>query len=1243
MRLNFGRNTDDYPLNLNYDVFIPDSSSPWWEDTHCCFHSRSMWDTLRLPSMSSINFDGGINGFSAYQQIMYQSHSVLAGNEINFVNNFYSHPDYLYSGKPWWHYFCVSENDFIGNYLKFELHGHTCGEEFRMELWQSICQGSKGIGNDMSAVKIDTSYKKDTFGNGFYNACDQSYYDNALITPNDSLIKQLIYTNYDGVGEDYLSLPISYHNGSDALNFGDYIDFDSTAKHWGVPKDRLYIGRRSLRTESYKLFSYLKTPDVDSTIMKLRLCSFYNKGIRNWHGWDIARFGDNDPLTKFISYDYENIIYSNPNDPKPNTLPSQYIKSRPIGRINSNGTPFYEPFDSSFFMISMLRDSSDQNATSNEIYLGLQNKRTSPLFIYNDTVRFFSSAEFDDSCGIGYPNYSSSYTSTWKPYFWKRGGARELSIPFNYTSSNPSEYCLLKVQELGANDSTLNAQPWRQAAYYHRVDTVIGQDKFLTVRLLPGEGKILKVTVLHQPSTIKASLNYQNQRKLVAYPIYKAGQATDTVRYHLAYHWSVSNDSNVVAYKRSAKIWMKSDTENIKWEPAIVVSKNFTFCDTVTHSFSSITCQYPSIVVRPAPNGVERAYIIYNCYYNATSNNLHLVLSVIDSVNSDTIRQLKKTVVYSDICIPAIDFNKWGIPSIGQLYDKNIITWNDPAFGIRYATIDLDSLCDIVVSSGVLKFNEVASCYNPSVSTYSRSSNMERECGLIWREHDAEESSSDNIIYTRITDSLFHRLPPNMAVYYPYYQYNVDTTLVKLTDQAVLNACPVIYRGIEPDVTPIKATRDYMAWEEFGPLATDLCNPPIATNQISTMYITNIDTLPDVYQLGFCSYYNSLGTPEVTQGDFIKNSPGSFIPNLSDRAAILEYTEYDVCGVWHNLITNWQIGYYNKFDNGWQHLAHNGSMQHLAARPKFLDTNGGDWWTNRRVYQDDNYAINTAINVSSQMFYKQNVNNEAIPLRFLGYKDKKHKSTLSEMFIDDKKIKFDLDYLFPELCDTCHQKRNRNKENFTDSILTQWFKVDEHSILELMNQGYDDIHGHFYVQKKSTLSSQKIFIHKSTDSTLVHLHFDLVNGQGDEYRLLFIRKGKKVLFTDNIVFTPSPFKENANKLSITPQSIVYLNETHITDKNDLGLSIFPNPADNILYLKAYLPQSALYSDHENTKIKVKIVSALGSEMFVQEVKPGQTIAVPTADFPVGAYFIRAEDTALFNIVNSASQSIMIQR
>lgn len=105
---------------------------------------------------------------------------------------------------------------------------------------------------------------------------------------------------------------------------------------------------------------------------------------------------------------------------------------------------------------------------------------------------------------------------------WSKGNG----IPFDFVdTTNTNHYNLLKVEELSGEfyDGTTKIAdsllPFHlQSKYYQHIDTVLGQDGNLVLNMLPGQGKILKVTVLKPDLSINGRLDHSNQSKLVAYP-----------------------------------------------------------------------------------------------------------------------------------------------------------------------------------------------------------------------------------------------------------------------------------------------------------------------------------------------------------------------------------------------------------------------------------------------------------------------------------------------------------------------------------------------------------------------------------------------------------------------------------------------------------------------------------------------------------------------------------------------------
>ncbi|MFN3306583.1 MAG: hypothetical protein ACK42Z_05290 [Candidatus Kapaibacteriota bacterium] len=181
--------------------------------------------------------------------------------------------------------------------------------------------------------------------------------------------------------------------------------------------------------------------------------------------------------------------------------------------------------------------------------------------------------------------------------WWKRQGAREIHIPINVPWEELLCYCgypthyTVKVTELGANVTNLNKEFWRDPRYYHRVDTTmygfIGGENYsltwhfcdytLKVRLLPGEGEILKVEITYECPPIMAGLMQPtSQTKIITHPIGIARQwRRDSIYHHLVYHRKDTITGRSKVYCRRSLLLYPDSTvvPKVIWSPEICISE----------------------------------------------------------------------------------------------------------------------------------------------------------------------------------------------------------------------------------------------------------------------------------------------------------------------------------------------------------------------------------------------------------------------------------------------------------------------------------------------------------------------------------------------------------------------------------------------------------------------------------------------------------------------------------------------
>lgn len=203
-------------------------------------------------------------------------------------------------------------------------------------------------------------------------------------------------------------------------------------------------------------------------------------------------------INKYVSLDRHQIIFNH--DSTQTLISDSSVKTRPIGRIK-NGQPHYETYDSTFFDLTIHKHKN--KSMDSVFYIGILNKRTDPLIMMDSLptekhLLFLTDDEFGKLCRTGGKDptrptgtfYDSTY---WQSKWWKRLGAREITVPFtNSMKEGIFDGSYNSIAEIGADNDTLNSYFWRQHKYYDLVDTIIRNIDTLKIRFLPGEGKLLK-------------------------------------------------------------------------------------------------------------------------------------------------------------------------------------------------------------------------------------------------------------------------------------------------------------------------------------------------------------------------------------------------------------------------------------------------------------------------------------------------------------------------------------------------------------------------------------------------------------------------------------------------------------------------------------------------------------------------------------------------------------------------------
>lgn len=405
------------------------------------------------------------------------------------------HPDFLFNpSRPWianpWVFSQWETNDTNKIPLPVNVRFPT-GEEVRLELYSQLILGAKGFALFWGANKTDATrpvdYSTDAGGAamGFAYGPTPSRIDEA----GSSAVRNIIEAPLSSplAGPDYL-LPSDRTGLYEALNRRHPYTVANIARTLGVAPDKLYLGFRSTRMAIAEVFD--KTMRAEDILSRLQLVTWFSKGFRSW------TVGDTSALARIVGTDAHGIKTRHPMRPSPSGS-----KRAGSNRAGANADiADYEPFDSSFVELSLLRvanvvsennivitssDTASGHSLDSVFVLGVLNRRCNP-FAFTDTNvdHFISLAEHDD--GMVLQNRSRQRNPEGGMERYEQQGAREIRLRFNYAHPDGKRR-ILHVKALGeVADRDRSFVP---------IDVRIPQDGTLRVLCLPGEGKMLWVEV----------------------------------------------------------------------------------------------------------------------------------------------------------------------------------------------------------------------------------------------------------------------------------------------------------------------------------------------------------------------------------------------------------------------------------------------------------------------------------------------------------------------------------------------------------------------------------------------------------------------------------------------------------------------------------------------------------------------------------------------------------------------------
>lgn len=378
-----------------------------------------------------------------------------------------------------------------------------------------------------------------------------------LVEDNNELIQESSINN-DIIGGDFLEIddPSTSTVERDPSNYDSYILEDSLSSYLGVPEHRIYLGRRSQRLELRRIHEFLQKPEVWDNIKNLNIVSWWANGFRDNRFWNEELYTNFNPLERVLAMDlcktrrhYHDKLWHNegrkynvngkmiddssffditmlidkekfpddfgidPEDSYPNG--DKYVAEYILGVVNRRTDPLIH-----YTEIDVLVES-----TSEPVEMTLYNPLLYgfPTCATHDYMMFLSNSEFEDLCDNGGRNpyhFKSKiepiddgrivlngnlpwriHKNHWQKYWNQRLGIRELDLVFNndtyFLYAGPYRY-YLEISEIGAIEDATgydNWPFWKRDKYDNQVKNRIYPNQPLRFRLLPGDGKFLKVNV----------------------------------------------------------------------------------------------------------------------------------------------------------------------------------------------------------------------------------------------------------------------------------------------------------------------------------------------------------------------------------------------------------------------------------------------------------------------------------------------------------------------------------------------------------------------------------------------------------------------------------------------------------------------------------------------------------------------------------------------------------------------------
>ena len=1124
----------------------------------------------------------------------------------------------LYSEIPWWSQklihtiwqikkldnLCPSPNY---RTIREDYKRENTGEEIRYLLWADIVRGTKGIMIDNGGVKRLTT---------------------TFVPPDNYVLNHTGYITMRKVQELGSYNPDNPNDGdflmqNDSTYLSKHINRARAAALFSIDSNRIYMGLKSVRLQVKSAFDFMNTHADE--IMRLRLVSCMSKGYKSVFSGDTAAMGS------LLRYK----VHNNQTG----------FRLRPLGRTLS-GNPYYEPKDSTFYDLTILRDKNDTAKEFDSVfYVGVVNRRTDPLRMVrtpiHDTtkpklLKFLSFAEYIDSCKV------SPDSLLWQQEYWTQHGAREITIPFKVRGRDAGDYPLLRIQEMGGT-----------------LDTVIGCDRPLAMKYLPGEGKIFRVRVLPTDPSVTGNLAHSNQRKLISFPVpvYDSVKgyyvpSADSVRYHLCYFRPVSTSDKrtVVCYRRSKSTARNSPYANLVWENEVILSNSYSH---PPRTIQNDTCAYPSLVARyDTVSGQTYCYVVYGCKGYMPQPPLTGIQEPFQRIVESKIWHINATPGhYAYILADSVYTNnlaEFGTPMIAASEQNalggNFYAWADRKRGIgvgwhRSQYNSLESKRYIRFHSDTSECFSLWKAQHPSLSTYIPLRHKGHDCALVWQENYSCDDIRSEIFTTRLRANgltVEPYLGPEFMTVGNFAYFNADSSIYCLSNATGImkdtihlgNTMAMPWREqslrhtctIEPLSQAARIRLDAIVWEKrlpsivfpvfgYGLLVLDglahydtligTTLQPLRTQALSKTLISH-------FPYGWM-YRPSLSQGHATMSDesFTPNALGCV--NSNAKSLIINAVETNEAALPGGGTTWLPVYFHRELSHSIfaqlqtkQYVSSTSSNPyiHLAGIPFALTPT--QRWEHRRVYSYHPTSSTALPQIlgSAQYFYK--LSDRFISRVYHGWKDADGYVAISAPHINGHELEWNI--------------QDRTMSIAHDTLITSWFRINDEALLQqkIKTDGWDALQ--VSIQKQGE-QPQRLPLSLQRDPLGLGVMHTIEFSQGDNnfYRLLYTR-GTVSEFQREICT-----EMEDNGLSKKTSTTINLSQL---GHNNRTFAVYPNPANDEL--------SVVWSGGKAT---VELLDSQGLTVFSAPMTTSVTLS--TKELSSGVYMVRLKQglhTQLMSVI-----------